>query len=207
MKVLVDEIDLNTLNNVKKFFVTDDEIKFIDFCDKSLAYYDCEKPYYIEENIIDLDFVLKLCKDVDMYESEIRDKVDWNSFSLFWWLILEIKKQRDVGFKISDIQYVFAKTKDRVSVKLTDTDKLNQGFTFNPPHLCIVGESELGEMTLYKEFEETPEFVFDFTYLKKNIFKKFKTVYNHFHPQNFEDAIVDVISWMTNDKTHFGWFK
>lgn len=60
MKVLVDEIDLNTLNNVKKFFVTDAEIKFIDFCDKSLSYYDCEKPYYIEENIIDLDFVLKL---------------------------------------------------------------------------------------------------------------------------------------------------
>lgn len=207
MKILVDEIDLNTLNSIKKSFVTDDEIKFIDYCDKSLAYYDCEKPYYIEENIIDLDSVLKLFKDVYMYKSDIRDKVDWNSFSLFWWLMLEIKKQRDVGYKIGDIQYVFAKTKDRVSVKLTDTDELNRGFTFNPPHLCIAGESELGEMNLYKEFEDAPEFVFDFTYQKKNIFNKYKTVYSHFHPQNFEEAIVDVISWMTNDKTRFGWFK
>ena len=42
-----------------------------------------------------------MCDDIDWSRSDIRNKVDWKNFDKFWWLIQEIKKQRDVGTKIT----------------------------------------------------------------------------------------------------------
>lgn len=207
MKVLVDEISYEILQKIKSYFVREDEIKFIEFCDKSLAFYDCDKPYYIEETIDDLDNILKVCDDVSWNRSNIRKKVDWNEFSLFWWLMLEIKKQRIVGRKISDIEYIYEKTKDKVSIQLVDITTLNKGYEFESPHYCIIGKSELGELVLYKTSKDSSEFVFDFSYEKRSILGKVSIANNHFHPQNYDDAILDVIAWMSNDKSRFSWLK
>jgi hypothetical protein len=207
MKVLVDVIDYEILQKIKHFFIKEEEIKFIDFCDKSLAFYDFEKPYYIEEAIEGLDNVLKICDDVSWGRSKIRKKVDLNEFSLFWWLMLEIKKQREVGRKISDIEYVYEKTKDRVSIQFVDITTLNRGYEFQSPYYCIIGKSELGEFILYKILEDDSDFVFDFTYEKNKILGKISIVHNHFHPQNYDEAILYVIAWMSDNKSRFSWLK
>lgn len=207
MKVLVDVIDYEILQKIKCFFVREGEIKFLEFCDKSLAFYDFEKPYFVEETIDDLDNVLKACDDVSWGRSDIRKKVNWNEFSHFWWLMLEIKKQRVVGRKIGDIEYVYEKTKDKVSIQLVDITTLNKGYEFQSPYYCIIGKSELGEFILYKEKENSSDFVFDFSYEKTSIFGKNRLVHNHFHPQNYDEAILDVIAWISNDKRRFSWLK
>ena len=207
MKVLVDVIRLETLQKIRPFFIKDNEITFLEYCDKSLAFYDFDKPYYIDENIEDLDKVLKTCDDVACEKSDIRNKVDWLEFDHFWWLMQEIKKQRDVGRKISDLEYVYEKTKNIVPVKYVDIMSLNQGYTFDSPHYCITGNSSFGEMVLYKDEEDFVEFVFAFSYKKKNMFGKERIEYSHIHPQDFDEAILDVIAWMKNDKSRFSWIK
>lgn len=207
MKVLVDVIDYEILQRIKYFFVREEQIKFIEFCDKSLAFYNFEKPYYIEEAIDDLDNVLKVCDDVSWGRSDIRKKVNWNEFSLFWWLMLEIKKQRVEGRKISDIEYVYENTKDKVSIQFLDITTLNKGYEFQSPYYCIIGKSELGEFTLYKVREDSSDFVFDFSYKKPSIFGKVNIAHNHFHPQSYDEAILDVIAWMNNNKDRFSFLK
>ena len=138
MKVLVDVISFETLQRIKPFFIKDNEITFLEYCDKSLAFYDFDKPYYIDENIEDLDKVLKTCDDVSCARSDIRNKVDWLEFDHFWWLMQEIKKQRDVGRKISDLEYFYEKTKNIVPVKNVEIMSLNQGYTFDSPHYCMI---------------------------------------------------------------------
>ena len=206
MKVLVDEISLEQLNNVKNYFVSDEEIKILEYCDKSAAYYECENPFYIEESIKDIDRVLKLCEDVS-YNSSIMKKIKWDDFDKFWWLILEIKKQRDIGIKTGDIEYVYAMTKDIVPVTLTDTEKLNRGFTFETPHLVVYGKSKLGEMMLYKDIEDMSDFVFFVEFMKRGLFGKKYKEYSHYHPQNYEEAIKGVIDWMTNSREFIDKFK
>ena len=207
MKVLVDVISYETLQKIRPFFIKDNEITFLEYCDKSLAFYDFDNPYYIEENIEDLDKVLKTCEDVSWARSDIRNKVDWNDFSMFWWLMQEIKKQRNVGRKISDLEYIYEKTKNIVPVKYVDIMSLNQGYIFDSPHYCITGNSSFGEMVLYKDEEDFAEFVFAFSYKKKNLFGKERTEYSHIHPQDFDEAILDVIAWMKNDNSRFSWIK
>lgn len=207
MKVLVDVIDYEILQKYKTLFIKEGEIKFIDYCDKSLAFYNFKKPYYIEEVIEDLDNVLKVCDDVSWGRSNIRKKVNWNEFSLFWWLMLEIKKQRVVGRKISDIEYVYENTKDKVSIQLVDITTLNKGYEFQSPYYCIMGKSELGEFILYKPIEDSSDFVFDMSYEKTSIIGKISVVHNHFHPQNYDEAILDVTAWMSNDKDRYGYLK
>ena len=62
-------------------------------------------------------------------------------------------------------------------------------------------------MVLYKDEEDFVEFVFAFSYKKKNIFGKERIEYSHIHPQDFDEAILDVIAWMKNDKSRFSWIK
>ena len=38
MKVLVDVISLETLQKIRPFFIKDNEITFLEYCDKSLAF-------------------------------------------------------------------------------------------------------------------------------------------------------------------------
>ena len=83
MKVLVDVISFETLQRIKPFFIKDNEITFLEYCDKSLAFYDFDNPYYIDENIEDLDKVLKTCDDVSCARSDIRNKVDWLELIFF----------------------------------------------------------------------------------------------------------------------------
>lgn len=154
-----------------------------------------------------MDKVLKTCDDVSWARSDIRNKVDWLEFDHFWWLMQEIKKQRDVGRKISDLEYVYEKTKNIVPVKYVDIMSLNQGYTFDSPHYCITGNSSFGEMVLYIDEENSPIFIFEYSYVKKNIFGKMEIHYTHFHPQNFDEAILDVIAWMKNDKSRFSRIK
>ena len=205
MKVLVDEIDLATLEKIKHHFISNEEIVFIEFCDSSLAFYDSEKPFYVEENIIDLDKVLKICDDVSWDRNEIRKIIDWNEFSRFWWLIQEIKKQREIGRKISDIEYVFEKTKGNVPVQLVDIVSLDRGYSFNSPYYCITGISNFGEMVLYKETEDSCDFVFDFSYKIIDSSGKEQIKHSHFHPQDYDEAILDIIAWMSNDTSRFSW--
>lgn len=196
MKVLVDEIELKDLEKLKKHFITDEEMTFIDYCDKELAFYDeCQKPFYVEENIKDIDKVLQLCEDVSWNRTPIRQMVSWNEFTLFWKLILEIKKQRDVGYKIDDINYVYIKIKDNVNVELVDAN-----MDIEEPKLCIVGNSKLGKMTLYKQYKFDDEFVFQFEYEKINILGKATKKISHFHPDNYIEAIKDALLWMNNDE-------
>lgn len=207
MKVLVDEIDLETLQRIKHYFVSGSEIEFVEYCDSSLASYICEKPFYIEENILNLDKVLKTCEDVSWARSEIRNLIDWNEFSCFWWLMQEIKKQREIGRKINDIEYIFEKTKNRVPVQLVDIVSLNRGYSFESPYYCIIGNSNFGEMILYKTTDDSYDFVFDFSYKTTNNLGKEIISHNHFHPQDYDEAILDVMAWMSNDPSRFSWME
>jgi len=121
--------------------------------------------------------------------------------------MLEIKKQRIVGRKISDREYVYENTKEKVSIQFVDITTLKKGYEFQSPYYCIIGKSELGEFILYKAAEDDSEFVFDFSYKKRSILGKVIIASNHFHPQNYDDAILDVIAWMSNDKSRFSWLK
>ena len=195
MKVLVNEIEKDVLVDIMQHFVTDSEIVILG--DAAIEYktLDCKQPYYIEENIINLDKVLELCTDVSYNRTPIRNIVSWDKFCLFWALIFSIYKQREMGRKISDLEYLYEKYKNKYELILTRTSQLNLKFTIDED--VLVGESKLGKMYLYKQ-DEYFEFVFSVEYKTTNIFGKEIIKHTHWHPQDFFEASDDLDKFMSN---------
>lgn len=195
MKVLVNEIEKDVLIDIMQHFVTDSEIVILG--DAAIEYktLDCKQPYYIEENIINLDKVLELCTDVSYNRTPIRDIVSWDEFCLFWALIFSIYKQREMGRKISDLEYLYEKYKNKYELILTRTSQLN--LEFNIDEDVLFGESKLGKMYLYK-LDEYFEFVFSVEYKTTNIFGKEIIKHTHWHPQDFFEASDELDMFMSN---------
>lgn len=195
MKVLVNEIEKDVLVDIMQHFVTDSEIVILG--DAAIEYktLDCKQPYYIEENIINLDKVLELCTDVSYNRTPIRNIVSWDKFCLFWALIFSIYKQREMGRKISDLEYLYEKYKNKYELILTRTSQLNLKFTIDED--VLFGESKLGKMYLYKQ-DEYFEFVFSVEYKTTNIFGKEIIKHTHWHPQDFFEASDDLDKFMSN---------
>ena len=99
MKVLVNEIEKVDLTDIMHHFVSNNEVVILEDASQEYKTVDCNQPFYIEENIIYLDKVLKLCTDVSYYRTPIRDIVSWDKFCLFWALMFSIYKQREMGRK------------------------------------------------------------------------------------------------------------
>lgn len=195
MKVLVNEIEIVDLINIMHHFVSENEIVRLEDAPQKYKTIDCNQPYYIEENIIDLDKVLKLCTDVSYNRTPIRDIVSWDKFCLFWALMFSIYKQREMGRKISDLEYLYEKYKNKYNIILTKTSQLDLEFIIDED--VLVGESKLGKMYLYKQ-DEYFEFVFSVEYKTTNIFGKEKIKHTHWHPQDFFEASDDLDKFMSN---------
>ncbi|MBQ8293475.1 MAG: hypothetical protein IJX78_06745 [Bacilli bacterium] len=195
MKVLVNEIEKDVLVDIMQHFVTDSEIVILE--DAAIEYktLDCNQPYYIEENIINLDKVLELCTDVSYNRTPIRNIVSWDKFCLFWALMFSIYKQRELGRKISDLEYLYEKYKNKYELTLSKTSQLNLGFTIDED--VLVGESKLGKMYLYKQ-DEYFDFVFSVEYKSEDLFGKEKIKHTHWHPQDFFEASDDLDKFMSN---------
>lgn len=171
MKVLVNEIEKYDLMRVMPYFLKDNEIIILE---------DEGDSYYIEENIIDLDSIIKKCEQEDYDKS-----IDWGDFCLFWALMYSIYKQRDIGRKVSDLEYLYLKYKEKYDLSYTTTFKLNMEFEHDEE--VIVGKSEIGTMYLYK-WDIYFEFIFYVEYMKKNVFGKLIKKTTHWHPSNFFEA-------------------
>ena len=195
MKVLVNEIEIVDLINIMHHFVSENEIVRLEDAPQKYKTIDCNQPYYIEENIIDLDKVLKLCTDVSYNRTPIRDIVSWDKFCLFWALMFSIYKQREMGRKISDLEYLYEKYKNKYNIILTKTSQLDLEFTIDED--VLVGESKLGKMYLYKQ-DEYFDFVFSVEYKSTGIFGKEKIKHTHWHPQDFFEASDDLDKFMSN---------
>lgn len=195
MKVLVNEIERVDLINIMHYFVSNNEIVILEDALPEYKTMDCNQPYYIEEKIINLDRVLELCIDVSYNRTPIRNIVSWDKFCLFWALMFSIYKQRELGRKISDLEYLYEKYKNKYDLTLTRTSQLNLGFTIDED--VLVGESKLGKMYLYKQ-DEYFDFVFSVEFKSTNIFRKEKIKHTHWHPQNFFEAADDLDKFMSN---------
>ena len=195
MKVLANEIEKVDLINIMHHFVSENEIVILEDAPQKYKTIDCNEPYYIEENIIDLDKVLKLCTDVSYYRTPIRDIVSWDKFCLFWALMFSIYKQREMGRKISDLEYLYEKYKNNYNIILTKTSQLD--FEFNIDEDVLVGKSKLGKMYLYKQ-DEYFDFVFSVEYKSTGIFGKEKIKHTHWHPSDFFEASDDLDKFMSN---------
>lgn len=190
MKVLVNEINKEDLIKIFPYFVSDEEIKILEDAPLEYGTLDCDKPYYIEENIKDLTKVLKLCDDVSYDRTPIRNIIKWDEFTLFWALMFSIYKQRKIGRKESNLEYLYQLYKDKYNITLTNTLSLGLGFTKDEE--VIVGKSDIGTMYLYKN-DEYFEFVFEVEYIKKK-----KTKHTHWHPQDIFEASYHLDKFMAN---------
>lgn len=195
MKVLVNEIEKVDLINIMHHFVSENEIVILEDAPQKYKTIDCNQPYYIEENIIDLDKVLKLCTDVSYNRTPIRDIVSWDKFCLFWALMFSIYKQREMGRKISDLEYLYEKYKNKYELTLSKTSQLNLKFTIDED--VLVGESKLGKMYLYKQ-DEYFDFIFSAEYKSEDLFGKEKIKHTHWHPQDFFEASEHLDKFMSN---------
>ena len=195
MKVLVNEIEKVDLINIMHHFVSENEIVILEDAPQKYKTIDCNQPYYIEENIIDLDKVLKLCTDVSYNRTPIRDIVSWDKFCLFWALMFSIYKQREMGRKISDLEYLYEKYKNKYELTLSKTSQLNLKFTIDED--VLVGESKLGKMYLYKQ-DEYFDFIFSVEYKSEDLFGNEKIKHTHWHPQDFFEVSEHLDKFMSN---------
>ena len=83
MKVLVNEIEKEILFEIRKHFVEDNEITFLEYSENEKPTEFCKKPYYIEENIMNLQKVIDLCIAVDNGKSPLRKQLNWEQFACF----------------------------------------------------------------------------------------------------------------------------
>ena len=80
------------------------------------------------------------------------------AFCLFWALMFSIYKQREMGRKISDLEYLYEKYKNKYNIIFTKTSQLDLEFTIDED--ILFGESKLGKMYLYKLFQVAGYYVF-----------------------------------------------
>ena len=199
MLVLVCEIDKNELLNIYKNYISPNEITVLNDAsadelqnDILQTYLNDEQadkfeitPYFIEENIRDIEALMQACKS-KQYASLP------TAFDRFAELIFNIYKQRVIGCKISDIRYVYEVCKDKYAIQLVDSKTLkgwNEGYT------VIVGQSHQGNMFLCKD----GDFVFSYEYKVMGLFGRMRTKRTHWHPQYFSDAIEALEDYMNGD--------
>ena len=207
MKKLVTEINKEALIKLLPLFGIDSQITIIE--DEPKLYDNLgsdliEEPFYIEENIIDLDKVLSMCDDVDYARTPIRKVIDWNEFCDFWKLILNIQKQREFGYPMTNIEYIYHKGLQlNLPIKL-QCASVELGFYPDVDYDVITGESEIGEMILYQEDDDFWQYVFSmqYTQVKKLSKKKVKKA-THWHPRDYRMAIEDMVAFMNNDREYF----
>lgn len=195
MKVLVNEIEKVDLIRIMGNFVSNNEIIIQEDAPLEYKTIDCNQPFYIEENIINLDKVLELCTDVSYNRTPIRDIISWDKFCLFWALMFSIYKQREIGRKISDLEYLYEKYKNKYNIILTKTSQLKLKFIVDED--VLVGESKLGKMYLYKQ-DEYFDFVFMVEYKSSGVFGQEKIKHTHWHPSDFFEASEDLDKFMSN---------
>lgn len=206
MKVLVIEIEKDVLKKYLQKFELTDQITFLDGLEipdedakYETAHDNVDEPYYIEEYIVDLDKFISICNNINY----IKERLDWHEFCGFWDLILNIKKQRDIGYPISDIEYVYKiGLRHNLQIEYHHVSELD-GFTEDTDFYVITGQSDLGKMMLYQENDCT-DFVFSIEYERiKKFSKKKVTDGTHWHPYTYIMAIEDMIAFITNDNEYF----
>lgn len=207
MKKLVTEINKNALMKLLPLFGIDSQITVIE---DDLKLYDnlgsdcIEEPFYIEENIIDLEKVLSICDDVDYARTPIRKIIDWNEFCDFWKLILNIQKQREFGYSMTNIEYIYNKGLQLNLPIQFQRASVDLGFYPDIDYYVITGKSEIGEMILYQEDDDFWEYVFVLQYTRvKKFSKKEVKETTHWHPHSYQMAIKDMVAFMNNDKEYF----
>ena len=87
---------------------------------------------------------------------------------------------------MNKIELIYNKLKNIYELKLTTTDKLDDGFTIDVP--VIVGESKKGTFWLYQEEHEENIFVFSIRYNNGER--------THTHPYMIDDAIQTIKEFM-----------
>lgn len=206
MKVLVTEIEREVLFNIYQHFFRVDDITFVEYADKSFSNPYCLKPFYIEENIVDLSLFLQSFDNIYYnYKHPLRKEIAYEDFASLYALIISIFKQREVGRKVSDVEYIYLTLKDKFELSLKMTSELNEGFTIDT-HI-LLGNSKLGKMELYQDSDYGLDFVFVVEYESEGMFGKIKKRYTHWHPADIFAALDDVERFMSNDSTAFNFFK
>lgn len=205
MKKLVTEINRKALMKLLPLFGIESQITVIE--DESKLYDNpalTEETFYIEETIVDLENVLSMCDDVDYAKTPIRKIVDWNEFCDFWKLILNIQKQREFGYPMTNIEYIYNKGLQlNLPIKLQRAS-VDLGFYPDINYFVITGQSEIGEMILYQDGDDWGEYVFLLQYTRVKKFSKKKVKENaHWHPRSYRMAIEDMVAFMNNDKEYF----
>lgn len=209
MKILVNDISWENLNNIMWYFVGEGEIDFTEFADEKFKLYSsCPKPYYIEENIKNLDDLIKLTDEMEIDSAtrrrvlKIRHTFIWtnkdmlliNNYYSFRDLLLSIKKQRESGREISDIEYIYQTLKDKYDISIVNSPELNEGYTIDT--LVICGQSQLGKFELYSQ---NPDMNYEFVFYyetEKTVRGKNRQIKGHWHPREYRDAIKDVEDFM-----------
>lgn len=85
---------------------------------------------------------------------------------------------------VNDVVTVYEKLRNKYDLILTTTSALNEGFTVDCP--IIVGKAHEQIIKLY-------EYGGEFVMCEKNISLTKET---HWHPNNIEDAICDIVEFM-----------
>ena len=85
-----------------------------------------------------------------------------------------------------DIHILYEQLSGKYNLLLTTTMALDEGFTIDVPVLC--GQTPKGKFFLYKEYDDSSEFVFSVDYTDKSS--------THWHPYSIEIALDDIIRFM-----------
>lgn len=208
MKVLVNSIPWEDINEIKNYFVGEGEIEFVEFADEKFKSYNCPQPYYVEENIKNLEELIKFTDKLEADSSTKRRFLKMHKFFFakkdfqtlqkyyrFQELILSIKKQREAGREISDIEYIYQTLKDKYDLNLINSLDLNKGYTIDTQIIC--GQSSLGKFELYSDNPDM-NFQFVFCYETEKVVRgKKRQITGHWHPNDdYRAAIRDVEDFM-----------
>ncbi len=187
MKFLVDEITLETLNNARKHFLKENEITFLEYADaEKYGNEVCPQPFYIEEKIANLEALLQTLADME-YGRKKLPSLSWIEFVDFYLLMSEIQKFRDVGEKLSDLEYVYRMTKEMGNVEYGEGDEGEE----------LRGKSRIVEFTVTSE-ECGGDFIFDFSWKRERL-GKIEIKSSHYHPITVWEVLEDVKLWLAND--------
>lgn len=149
MKVIVVEVEKDVLKKCLQVYRLNDQITILDGLkvpDEDPKYgksFDYE-PYYIEENISDLDKAINFCCAVNY----IKQRLECGDMGGFCELLINIKKQRDFGYYIDDMEYIY-KMGQRLNLPIEYhlASELH-GCPRADDFYVITGQSNLGKMEL-----------------------------------------------------------
>ncbi|MBQ7319547.1 MAG: hypothetical protein IJW97_05185 [Clostridia bacterium] len=94
---------------------------------------------------------------------------------------------------MDELTLIYEKLKNKYDLILTTTFAFNDGYTKDMP--VIRGTTKRGRFDLYKESEDSDEFVFGVEFFDKTGDDK----YSHGHPLNANHAIAYIEDFMANE--------